>query len=90
MLGRRLQSLFDYWRTGEFKLIVSDEIVQEYYGVLKRPKFKLSSEIIDPIISQIFQLAEFVTPDNSFDVIKADPSEINFLMQLWLVRLNIS
>ncbi len=79
ILGRSLHSLFDYWLTNKFTLIVSDEIVQEYYGVLKRPKFKLPSEILDPIFAQIFQLAEFVTPENFYEVILTDPSDNKFL-----------
>lgn len=79
ILGRSLQSLFEYWLTNKFTLIVSDEIVQEYYGVLKRPKFKLSSEIIDPIFAQIFLYAEFVTPEQFYDAIESDPSDNKFL-----------
>lgn len=79
ILGRSLQSLFEHWITNKFTLIVSDEIVQEYYGVLKRPKFNLPSEILDPIFAQIFQLAEFVTPENFYNAIPADPSDNKFL-----------
>jgi len=79
VLGRTLQILFDHWRSGAFILVVSDEIVQEYLGVLRRPKFKLTSEIIDPIMAQIFQLAEFVTPDVHIQIVQADPSDNKFL-----------
>jgi len=79
VLGHTLQAIFDYWLAGSFVLIVSNDIVQEYLGVLRRPKFRLTSEIIDPIISQMFQRAEFVTPDTYIHVIEADPSDNKFL-----------
>jgi len=60
-------------------LIVSDEIVQEYLGVLRRPKFKLTSEMIDPIMAQLFQLADFVAPNFSIHAVQADPSDNKFL-----------
>jgi putative PIN family toxin of toxin-antitoxin system len=79
VLGPTLQSILAYWRSGTFTLIVSDEIVQEYLGVLRRPKFRLTPEIIDPIMAQIFQLADFVAPDVSIHAVQADPSDNKFL-----------
>jgi uncharacterized protein len=79
VFGRTLQPLFDYWRQGAFVLIVSNEIVQEYFGVLLRPKFKLTHDIIDPIMAQIFHLAEFVIPKYEINIIGTDPSDNKFL-----------
>lgn len=79
VLGSTLQEIFDLWLVGSFELIVSNEIVQEYLGVLRRPKFHLTTDIIDPIMAQIFQRAEFVTSETSIDIIKADPSDNKFL-----------
>jgi putative PIN family toxin of toxin-antitoxin system len=79
VLGHALQAILDNWQAGSFALIVSDEIIQEYLGVLRRPKFHLTPEIIDPIMAQIFQQAEFVTPDTPVDMIKADPSDNKFI-----------
>lgn len=79
VLGRTLQTIFDHWQTGSFVLIVSNEIIREYLGVLRRPKFHLTPEIIDPIMAQIFQQAEFVTPDMHIKIIETDPSDNKFL-----------
>jgi len=79
VLGNTLQAIFDYWLAGSFVLIVSNEIVQEYLGVLRRPKFHLTAEIIDPIMAQIFQRAEFVTSETQIDIIRTDPSDNKFL-----------
>jgi putative PIN family toxin of toxin-antitoxin system len=79
ILGNRLQAIFDYWRSESFVLVVSNEIVQEYLGVLRRRKFHLTLEIIDPIMAQIFRHAEFVTPEIQVRLIEADPSDNIFL-----------
>ncbi len=79
ILGRTLQGVLDHWRSGSYIIVVSDEIVREYLGVLRRPKFRLTSEIIDPIMAQLFQQAEFVVPGAPIHVIRADPSDNKFL-----------
>lgn len=79
VLGYTLGAIIDHWQASDFVLIVSNEIVQEYLGILRRPKFHLTSEIIDPIMAQIFQRAEFVTPDVQINIIENDPSDNKFL-----------
>lgn len=79
ILGHALGAILEHWRAGSYVLIVGNEIVQEYLGVLRRPKFHLNAEIIDPIMAQIFQRAEFVTPDIQIDIIKSDPNDNKFL-----------
>jgi uncharacterized protein len=79
LLGGSLQVLLIRWGAGSFELIVSDEIVQEYLGVLRRPKFDLPSEVVDPIMAQIFNRAEFVTPDEHIEVVVSAPNDNKFL-----------
>jgi putative PIN family toxin of toxin-antitoxin system len=79
VLGHSLGIILEHWKNDDFVLIVTDEIVREYWDVLRRPKFGLSVQIIDPIMAQVFQQAEFVLPDAPINMIEADPSDNKFL-----------
>ncbi|MBM4431927.1 MAG: hypothetical protein FJ026_16500 [Chloroflexi bacterium] len=54
-------------------LLVSDEIVREYFEVLNRPKFILPSSVVDDLISYVLHKAEFVTPVERVRIVEADP-----------------
>ena len=79
VLGGRLAAVCDFWRAGQFALIVSDEIVREYIEVLRRPKFGLAADQIDSVAAFVLQRAEFVTLIEHLVVVAADPDDDKFL-----------
>ncbi len=78
-LGGRLEAIIVAWIAGKFVLIVSNQIVSEYINVLSRPKFKILRIELDDFAALILSKAEFVSPEESIRVIKADPSDNKFL-----------
>jgi uncharacterized protein len=78
-LGGALEAILDRWRAGNFLLIVTDDIVQEYLDVLRRSKFDLASSIIDSIMAYVFQKAECVVTGERLQVRTADPDDNKFL-----------
>lgn len=79
VLGGTLKAILDHWQNERFVMVVTDEIVREYFDVLQRPKFGLRGDVIDNIATSIFQFAEFVTPTEHVQVVKADPKDDKFL-----------
>lgn len=79
VLGRRLRVIVDEWKAGKFKLIVSEAIAREYLDVINRPKFQIPHIEIVTVTEYLLQYAEFVTPEEEFVVIAADPTDDKFL-----------
>lgn len=79
VLGGALGELIDGWRAGKFTLVVSDEIVREYFEVLRRPNFGLSTEDVEAIVKYVFRMGEFVTVNEKIDIIQVDPKDNIFL-----------
>jgi putative PIN family toxin of toxin-antitoxin system len=79
VLGGILRAIVDDWKAGKFTLIVSEAIAQEYLEILNRPKFKFSAQEIADIKGYLLKAADFVTPVEKVDVVKADPSDNKFL-----------
>ena len=62
-----------------FTVIVTTNIVDEYFEVLNRPKFELKQEAIDKIARYIYQFSEFVAPEEKFQSVQPDPKDDRFL-----------
>jgi putative PIN family toxin of toxin-antitoxin system len=54
-------------RQGEFQWMVSEEILQEYLSVIKRPKFSLSQETQDKWTTMFARYTETVDVDTEID-----------------------
>jgi putative PIN family toxin of toxin-antitoxin system len=78
-LGGLLETILDKWADGAFTLIVTSDILAEYLVVLQRPKFKLKQGTLDRITRYLYQFSEFVLPQESIQVIEADPTDNKFL-----------
>ncbi|MBV6452548.1 MAG: hypothetical protein MHPDNHAH_03306 [Anaerolineales bacterium] len=78
-LGRTLARIFEKWNEGKFIVIVTSDIVSEYFDVINRPKFKLTQTTIDRIGRYIYQFSEFVLPEEQVWEVKADPTDNKFL-----------
>ena len=78
-LGGALVLVLEKWDAGEFTVIVTTDVVSEYFEVLNRPKFGLKQETIDRIINYIYQFSEFVVPEEKIRIIEDDPKDDKFL-----------
>lgn len=78
-LGGALVLILERWDKGEFTVIVTSDILREYFEVLHRPKFKLKQETIDKIARYLYQFSEFVVPEERIKFIEADPADDKFL-----------
>lgn len=79
ILGGRLGVIIDEWRNEKFTLVVTDAIVREYLDVITRPKFKIPQDEILAFTDYLLQRAEFVTPQETIDIIVDDPTDNKFL-----------
>ena len=78
-LGGALVLILERWDQGKFTVIVTSDILREYFEVLNRPKFKLKQETIDKITCYIYQFSEFVIREERIQLIEADPADDKFL-----------
>src|SRR6266542_841401 len=78
-LGGALVLVLEKWDEGKFTVVVTSDILGEYFEVLNRPKFRLKQETIDKIFRYIYQFSEFVTPEESIHFVEADPEDDKFL-----------
>jgi len=78
-LGGTLVLVLEKWDQGKFTVIVTTDILDEYFQVISRPKFKLKQETIDKITRYIYQFSEFVVPEERLHIIEADPKDDKFL-----------
>lgn len=78
-LGGALVFVLEKWDEGKFTVIVTTDIVSEYFEVLNRPKFGLKQETIDRITQYIYQFSEFVVPEEQIRFLEDDPKDDKFL-----------
>jgi len=78
-LGGALVLVLEKWDQGKFTVIITSDILSEYFEVLNRPKFKLKQETIDQITRYIYQFSEFVVPEEQIHFVEADPKDDKFL-----------
>ncbi len=78
-LGGGLEAVLKAFIQEKFVLIVSKPIVDEYFDVLVRPKFKIKRNEFDDFAALLMSKAEFVTPTETITLIQADPADNKFL-----------
>ncbi len=78
-LSGALVLVLEKWGEEKFKVIVTTDVVEEYFDVLNRPKFGLKQETIDKIARFIYQFSEFVVPEEKIKFIEDDPKDNKFL-----------
>jgi len=62
-----------------FQAVFSDEILREYEDVLRRPRFRLSPQIVNSLLAFFETHGLKVTPQNLVQAITDDPSDNKFL-----------
>lgn len=79
VLGGALVLVLEKWDEKKFTVVVTTDVVSEYFEVLNRPKFNLKQETIDKITRYIYQFSEFVVPEEQIRFIEDDPKDDKFL-----------
>jgi len=57
-LGGALEAVLKTFKAGTFELVVSKAIIDEYFNVLTRPKFKVERGELDDFASLLMRKAE--------------------------------
>ncbi len=79
VLGGALVLILEKWDEKKFTVVVTTDVISEYFEVLNRPKFNLKQETIDKITRYIYQFSEFVVPEEEIRFIEDDPKDDKFL-----------
>jgi putative PIN family toxin of toxin-antitoxin system len=79
VLGGALVLIFELWDQGKFTVVVTSDILAEYFDVINRPKFRLKQETIDKITRYLYQFSEYIVPEEHIQVVEADPQDDKFL-----------
>ena len=64
----------------EIQLCLSEPILEELKGVLRRPKFNYSPEAVQVLLTELIAIADFVNPSESLCVVSED-SEDNRILE---------
>lgn len=80
LLGGTATDLIRRWRSGAFKLIVSEEIVAEYRKVLMRPKFGLPGWVVEELLDYLQSTSTWIEPSGDVKADARDPSDNKFLV----------
>lgn len=69
------RKLFQRGIEGKYRILLSDEILDELFEVLQRPKFKMTVGEIIRIISALRQSGEKVHVTSNLQIVKRDPDD---------------
>ena len=80
LFGGVLGKLVPLWKGGSIQPLLSKQIIAEYLKVLAYPKFELSEEEMNYLLSQqILPYFEIVTAKPGRVIVKEDPSDDMFI-----------
>ena len=74
---------------GQFTLCLSEPLWEELEGVLLRPKFHFSGEVVHTILNELKTMAFLVDPERKLSIIKEDPSDNRLLEAAVTARTDI-
>src|SRR6266699_3795382 len=60
---------------GEWTLVTSPVLVGEFADVLRRPKFRLTDEVVRRALAGLLDVAELVEPIKRVQIIREDPDD---------------
>lgn len=65
--------------SGSIELASSESLLNEIRGVLHRPKFGLSAQFIQSILSEYSGIAKWKEPIEHFSIVQDDPNDNQFI-----------
>jgi putative PIN family toxin of toxin-antitoxin system len=75
LFGGKPRQILEKAIHGEIRLCISEPILEELRGVLRRPKFGYSPEMIQFILTELAGIADFVNPSGIINVVLEDPKD---------------
>jgi putative PIN family toxin of toxin-antitoxin system len=75
LFGGKPRRILELALRGEIKICVSEPILEELKGVLRRTKFDFGAEVIQTILTELVSLANFVHPSQKIKIVTKDPDD---------------
>jgi putative PIN family toxin of toxin-antitoxin system len=69
------RKLFQLGIDGKYQILTSKEILNEFEGVIHRPKFKMTKDEVIVIVSTLVDSCEKIPLKSNFKVIESDPDD---------------
>ena len=79
LFGGKPKQVLEMALSGSIQLAISESLVIELQGVLQRPKFELSAQLVQTIVSEYTSIASWIEPSEHFNVVVDDPSDNYFI-----------
>jgi putative PIN family toxin of toxin-antitoxin system len=79
LFGGKPKQVLEMALSGSIQLVISESLVIELQGVLQRPKFELSAQLVQTIVSEYASIACWIEPSEHFKVVVDDPSDNFFI-----------
>lgn len=79
LFGGKPRQVLERAVRGEIRLCLSEAILEELKGVLRRSKFDYSTEAIQVILTELISLSNFVNPSKTIRVVSEDPEDNRIL-----------
>jgi putative PIN family toxin of toxin-antitoxin system len=79
LFGGKPRQILEKAIRGEIRLCISEPILDELKGVLQRPKFDYSPEMIQVILKELAGVSDFVNASKTMDVVLEDPEDNRIL-----------
>ena len=75
LFGGKPQQIVESALAGTIRIFMSEPLIAELQGVLQRPKFGFSPQILQSIVSEFTSIAEWVVPQKHFELVRDDPAD---------------
>jgi putative PIN family toxin of toxin-antitoxin system len=79
IFGGKPKQILEKAIRGEIRLCISEPILEELKGVLRRFKFDYSPDMIQVILTELLRIADFVNPSKTIDIVSEDPEDNRIL-----------
>ncbi len=79
LFGGKPKQALEMALSGSIQLAISESLIIELQGVLQRPKFELSAQLVQTIVSEYASIASWIEPSEHFNVVVDDPSDNFFI-----------
>ena len=79
LFGGKPRQVLEKAIRGEIRLCISEPILEELKGVLQRPKFGYSAEMIQVILTELAAISDFVEAAKSINIVLEDSQDNRIL-----------
>ncbi len=79
LFGGKPRQILEKAISGEIQLCISESVLEELKGVLRRPKFSYSPEAVQVILAELINISDFTNPLKRLHVVSEDPEDDRIL-----------